>query len=597
MKETKNRSEIEETYKWDLTSMISNDLEVEKLYKSIENLSNEVVTYKGHIMDSSETLYNFFKLINELNRIHENLYVYSNMLCDQDTTNIENQTRKARIDKLGEIVNEKMSFILPELLESSYDVVQTYIEENKELELYRFELEKTFRYKNHVLSKEEEEIVTQASNAMGTGSDAFYNLDNADIHYGTIQDENGKEIELTNSNYISFMNSLNREVRKNAFEKMYIFWEKHKNTTASLLKGQIKENFFDSKVHKYNSPLEESLFSDNIEKKVYTNLIDTIHKHLDKFHRYMRVKRDALEVDQLHMYDIYVELVKEKPKEIPFEEGKDIMFEALKPLGKQYIEDAKKAFIERWVDVYPNKGKKSGAYSWGSYDSYPYLLLNYSNNSDSVSTMAHELGHSMHSYYSIKNQDYLYYQYPIFLAEIASNVNEMLLDDYLYKTATTDDERKLYLSSFLDKFRGSIFRQVQFAEFEMLMHDKEEQGIPLTEEEFSSTYYELNKLYYGDDVVSDELIRYEWERIPHFYTSFYVYKYATGLAAAIAIVSKLLEGDEGFRDKYLEFLSSGGSDYPLDILKKLGIDMTTSEAIEKAMEMFDNKLNELIKLV
>jgi oligoendopeptidase F len=377
---------------------------------------------------------------------------------------------------------------------------------------------------------------------------------------------------------------------------MYHYWESLKNTVASTYKGQIKENFFSSEIRKYENPLEQSLYADHIDPSVYYNLIDTVHKNLDKMYEYVDLRKKILKVDELHMYDVYVDLCEEEAKQIPFLEGKKILFEALKPLGETYLKDLEKAFTERWIDIYPNDGKKSGAYSWGTYDSYPYLLLNYNDTVDSISTMAHELGHSMHSYYS-KSQDYLYHQYPIFLAEIASTVNEILLNDYLYQNAKTKSEKMLYLNEFLDKIKGTLYRQTMFAEFEMKMHDKYQKGIPLTEEEISSTYYELNKLYFGPNMISDELIRYEWERIPHFYTSFYVYKYATGISAAVTFASDILNHVEGATERYLEFLHSGGSDYPLEILKKAGVDMTCGKAVEKALDMFETKLHELKDLI
>ena len=314
-------------------------------------------------------------------------------------------------------------------------------------------------------------------------------------------------------------------------------------------------------------------------------------------YQYVDLRKQILGVDELHMYDVYVDLCEEEAKPIPFEEGKQIVFDALKPLGETYLKDLNKAFEERWIDIYPNTGKKSGAYSWGTYDSYPYLLLNYNDTVDSVSTMAHELGHSMHSYYSNQNQEYLYHNYPIFLAEIASTVNEILLNDYLYKNAQSKSEKMLYLNEFLDKIKGTLYRQTMFAEFEMKIHDKYQAGIPLTEEEFSNTYYELNKLYFGPNMISDEEIRYEWERIPHFYTSFYVYKYATGISAAIAFASDILNHVDGAVDRYLTFLKSGGSNYPLEILKNCGVDMTSEEPIQKALDMFEQKLQELKKLI
>jgi oligoendopeptidase F len=317
---------------------------------------------------------------------------------------------------------------------------------------------------------------------------------------------------------------------------------------------------------------------------------------MELIYDYMDIRKKLLKLDELHMYDIYVDLVENKNNKIPFEKGKEILFEALKPLGDKYLSDLNKAFDEKWIDIYPSEGKRSGAYSWGCYDSYPYLLLNYNDTVDAVSTMGHELGHSMHSYYS-KKQNYVDSNYPIFLAEIASTVNEVLINDYLYKNAKTKEEKIFYLTDFLETVRTTIYRQTMFAEFEMIMHEKEQNGIPLTEDELSNTYYDLNKLYYGDNVISDDLIRYEWSRIPHFYTPFYVYKYATGLSAALSIASRILDGDEKTKENYLEFLSSGGNNYPLEILKKVDVDMTTSKSIEEALSMFKEKLENLKELI
>lgn len=597
MGKEKYRSEIDDKFKWDIEKMFSNKDEIENAVSEVDKISEQILLYKGKIMSSGLNLYELYELLNTYNRKMMNLYVYSHMLCDSDTKNTENQALKMKIDSLYEKTSEKISFILPEMLEKNYDEVLNLISEEPKLELYRFDLEKTFRYKEHTLSKELEEIVTKANNTFGGCEEVFYNLDNSDIHLGFITDESGNQVELTNSNYAKYMISKNREVRKNAFDNMYKYWEGIKNTIATTYKTQIKENFFNSSVKKYNSPLEMSLFYDNIDISVYHNLIKTVHKNLDKMYDYVNLRKKVLNVDELHMYDVYVDLCKDVPKDIPFEEGKNIILEALKPLGEQYINDLRKAFDERWIDVYPNIGKKSGAYSWGTYDSYPYILMDYDNTIDSVSTMAHELGHSMHSYYSRKTQEYIYHDYPIFLAEIASTVNEILLNDYLYKNAKTKEEQILYLNEFLDKIKGTLFRQTMFAEFEMLMHDKYANNVSLTDEEFSNTYYELNKLYFGDNMVSDDLIKHEWKRIPHFYSSFYVYKYATGISAAIAIASDILNGVDGAKEKYLEFLSSGCNGYPLDILKKAGVDMTTSEPIEKALDMFDKKLQILKKVI
>lgn len=591
-KTVKARIEVEKKYQWDLEKMVENK-SFDQMVEEVKEKTKEIKKMQNHIMDSSETLLRYLKVSDELDRTLEQIYVYAHMLCDQDTTNTQSVELKLKTETLNDEVNEALSFVRPEILNCNYETVLNYEKEKKQLEEYHFALESLFRYQDHTLSEKEEAIIASASNAFGACDDIFYNLDNADIHLGLIKDENGEEVELTNSNYGYYMTRLDRRVRKEAFEAMYAYFKGLKNTMAATLKGQMKENFFYSKVRNYQSPLEASLFQDNIDRSVYQTLIDTVHEHMDLMYDYMKLRKKVLGLDEMHMYDVYVDLVKESPKEIPFEEGKELVINALKPLGDDYIRDLNKAFTERWVDIYPNKGKKSGAYSWGTYDSYPYLLLNYNETSDSVSTMAHELGHSMHSFYSNNNQTFVNHQYPIFLAEIASTVNEVLLNQYLYDHAKTKDEKILYLTEFLDKVRTTIYRQTMFAEFEMIMHEKEQNGVSLTEKEFSNTYYELNKLYYGNDMISDDEIRYEWARIPHFYTSFYVYKYATGLSSAITLAFDILNKKEGAKERYLEFLTSGGSDYPLEILKKAGVDMNGKEPIEKALAVFEQKLKEL----
>jgi oligoendopeptidase F len=590
--EYKTRQEVPNEFKWDLSKMYSNMDEIESDIKEVHSLTQQILDYKSHIMDSSKTLYDFLKLTEKQDRILSKLYVYSKMNLDVDTKDNKSKALKMKIDKLNEGLSEKYSFIEPEMLETDYDTVLKYIDENDDLKEYKFYLESIFRFKPHTLSLAEEEIYAKALNSMGNCSEVFSNINNADINLGTIKDEEGNEVELTSSNYGIFMKSKNRDVRIAAFNGMYNYYKSLKNTLSSALVGEIKESAFITNVKKYNSTLERSLFADNIDISVYNNLIETIHKNMNLMYDYMDIRKKLLGLDELHMYDIYVDLVDCDSDKIPFEEGKKILFEALKPLGDKYLNDLNKAFEEKWIDIYPSNGKRSGAYSWGCYDSYPYLLLNYNDTVDAVSTMGHELGHSMHSYYS-KKQNYVDSNYPIFLAEIASTVNEVIINDYMYKNAKTKEEKIFYLTDFLDSVRTTIYRQTMFAEFEMIMHDKEQKGVPLTEEEISNTYYELNKLYYGENVVSDDNIRYEWSRIPHFYTPFYVYKYATGLSSALSIASRILSGDIETRDNYLEFLSSGGNDYPLNILNKVGVDMTKPKPIEEALNMFKEKLEEL----
>lgn len=594
MEKLKDRSTIDNKFKWDLTKLFNNVDEFQKSYDEINFLVKKVASYKGKIMLNSDNLYSFYQDYEKLNRFLDKHLMYAYLSYDSDTTNEEYKMLKLKIDKLCENINDELSFISSEIVSIPYEKVEEYLKENDKLKFYEFDLKQLFKYKDHTLNEKEEEIITKACNAMGTSSEVFNCLDNTDVSFNDFVVD-GKTYELNNANYISYLNSRNREIRKKAFENLYEYYKNHINTLATCFRGNIKEDYFISNVRKFDNPLEQSLYADDIKKEVYTNLIRTVHDNLNKVYDYFDLRKKILKLDELHMYDIHVDLIEEESKNVPFEEGKEIIFEALKPLGQNYLEDLKKAFLENWIDIYPNKGKKSGAYSWGCYDSYPYLLLNYHNDIDSVSTMIHELGHSMHSYYTNKNQEYTYSGHSIFLAEIASTVNEVLLNHYLYEHAETKEEKILYLTEFLDKVRTTIVRQTMFAEFEMIVYEKEQNNIPLTVEELNNTYYELNKLYFGNNVISDDDIKYEWSRIPHFYSSFYVYKYATGLSAAISIVSDILKTNDA--SKYLEFLASGTSDYPLEILKRTGVDMTTTEPIEKAFEMFEEKLNKLKELI
>ena len=594
--DNKKREEISNEFKWDLSKMFSSIEELESATKDLKELVDKVKKYQGKIMESSTSLLNFYKDYEVMERLLEKIVIYSRLLCDTDTSNSSYQELKMKNDKISEDISNELSFIKSEMLDVDYDKVLKYIEEEPKLEEYRFDLEQTFRYKEHVLSKELESIITKANNTFGTGYEVFYNFDNADINLGYIKDEEGNSVELTNSNYVKYMNSKNREVRKNAFTNMYKYFKSFKNTIAASLKGNIKENFFESDVHKFNSPIEESLFSDNINLSVYNSLIDSIHKGLPKMYEYMELRKKALNLDELHMYDIYVDIIDSIDIKIPFEEGKKILFEALAPLGDQYIKDLDKPFEDHRIDIYPNKGKKSGAYSWGCYDSYPYLLLNYNDTIDSVSTMGHELGHSMHSYYSDNNQTYINHNYPIFLAEIASTVNEVLINDYLYKHAKTKEEKILYLTEFLEKVRTTIYRQTMFAEFEKRAHDYVDNGGVVTSDYLNNMYYELNKDYFGNNVVVDENIKYEWLRIPHFYSPFYVYQYATSLSIACYVAENILNGTPGFKEKYLELLKAGGKDYPLELLKIIDINLDDTKVFDSANNMFNKTLDEFIEI-
>ncbi len=583
-------------YKWDIQKMIKDKEEFNRLIDSVKDDVNKIISMKGSILSNKDTLTNYLEVIERLYRKLELVYTYAFMLCDTNTLDTEYQSLKLQAEAIYNEVGDKLSFVRPEILSKDIEYINKLLEQSSYLKQYKLSFLKFFRYKKYTLSEKEEILLSKISNILDKSSDTFYNLNNADIKLGTIKGDDGKRIILTNSNYNKYVSSSNREVRKSAYNTLYKYYKNHKNTIASLLKNKIEENVTISKIRGFNSPLEQSLYQDNIDVKVYLSLIDKVHDNLDTMYEYMNLRKEILHLDKLNMYDIYVNLTSEPCKKIPYEEAKNIVIASLEVLGEDYVCNLEKAFSERWIDVYPKKGKKSGAYSWGCYDSYPYLLLNYEEDLDSLSTLAHELGHSMHSYYSKNNQIYEYANYPIFLAEIASTVNEILLNEYLYKNAKTKEEKLLYLNEFLDKVRTTIYRQTMFAEFEKIMHDKAQQGIPLTEYEFSNTYNNLNKLYYGDSIV-DDLIRYEWMRIPHFYTSFYVYKYATGLSCAIYIAYSILNGNTIVRDNYLKFLSKGSNGYPLDILKEVGIDLTTGEVIDKALNIFKEKLEEFKNLI
>lgn len=590
------RKDIKEEDKWDLTKYFKNQKEYDSMYEKTKELVNKMVAMKGHIYDN---LYDFYELDSEISKNEETLYVYSYLMYYEDTNNSKGADLKNRADYLDEWISEQVSFVRSELLSKSYAYVKKLIKQDKRLEKYAFSIEKLFRYKKHTLSEREEKIISLASNAFGTGDNAFSSLDNSDAKFGTIN-INGEDIELNHSNYIKLVSDKDRNIREKVFKQYYKFFIDHKNTIAEMYKGQVKEDIFSSKVRKFSSPLEQSLFSDDISEDVYRNLIKTIHDNMKPMYEYMDFRKKYLGLDKLHMYDVYVDLIDGETRKFTFDEAKDIVLDAVKPLGDKYVNDLSKAFADRWIDKYPNDGKRSGAYQWGSYGVTPYVSMNFEGTEDSVSTLGHELGHAMHSYYSDNNQPYHYAQYPIFLAEIASTVNEVLINDYMIKHASNTQEKLLYVTSLLDKIRTTIYRQTMFAEFELIIHEEALKGIPLTTDYLADTYMNLNKLYFGPSVISDEEIKYEWSRIPHFYTPFYVYKYATGLASALAIASDILNGKKGAQEKYLEFLKSGGSKYPLDTLKACGVDMTTSEPIKKAVKIFEDNLNlarELVKKV
>lgn len=579
---------------WNLSKIIKNNKEFDSLISECECLLNKLIKYKGKITKSSKSLLEFLKLNDELNRKYEKLYVYSYLNYYSDLTNSKFKDLTLKVNNLGEKISVGLSFVQPELMECEYDTIKSYISENEALEEYSFALEKTYRYKSHTLGKSEENIISMATNAMGLCDEAYSALNDADIKLDSIKNEKGKKVILNQSNYSVYIKSKSSKVRKSAFMSMYKYYENHINTISNLYLGDIKERYFVSNVRKFKSPLEKSLFSDNINVSLYNLLIDVVNENLLLLYRYLGIKKKALKLKEMHLYDVYAECVDVKEESISFEKCLETIYNALKPLGEEYLNDLKKGIKSGWIDVYPRKGKRSGAYSWGSYDTMPYLSINYENNYQSVDTLIHELGHSMHSFYSNKCNSYSDASYPIFLAEIASTVNEMLLTKYMLDTTKDKKLRRKYIFELLESIRTTIFRQTMFAEFEKNIYEKYSNGVSITALELNNSYLELNKKYFGDEVVIDEEIKYEWARIPHFYTPFYVYKYATGLIVSLIISDKLLN-EKGFKDKYIEFLSSGGNDYPLNILKKLGIDITKKSTMENAFKVFREYLDMLEK--
>lgn len=592
----KERKDIEEKFKWDLSSLYENEELWEKDFKKSKAITEEIINYKGKLEMSAENLYKVLKLSDDLGSIIENLYTYAKMKLDENTTEGKYQSLSDRAESLSVEISAKTSFIVPEIMSMGEDEVHEYVNSNHELKLYDQFLNELLRQKAHTLSEKEESIIAQTGELSNSPENIFSMLNNADMVFPKIKNEDGEEIEITHGNFIPFMESKDRNVRKNAFKSLYRTYNSYRNTFATSLSSEVKKNVFYSRVRKYDSALESALDENNISTSVYENLIKVVNENVDLMHRYIDIRKKVLDLDEIHMYDLYTPMIKNVDMNIKYEDAKQMMLEGLKPLGDDYLDIVKTGLDSNWIDVYENKGKQSGAYSWGTYDSNPYILLNYHDTLDNVFTLAHEMGHSMHSYYTHENQPYVYGNYSIFLAEIASTTNESLLIDNLLKNTDDKQERLFLLNHYLEQFRGTIFRQTMFAEFERDIHIEVENGGSLTADRLSEMYRELNKKYYGESVVIDEEIDIEWARIPHFYYNFYVYQYATGFAAAVDFSEKILK-DESIVEKYKTYLKSGSSDYPLEILKNAGIDMTTKKPVENAMKLFEELLNEMENLI
>ena len=589
-----DRNKIEEKYKWKIDTMYPSEAYIEKDIEKAKEYIEKVKEYKGKLSESKEVLYDALNISEKSSRVLQNLYVYTHMKQHEDTRINANQAIATKIEMLSTELSMATSYIVPEIISIDEKKLEEFFRCEK-LKFYKQYVDDIIREKPHTLSEKEEEILAAASDLSNVSENVYDMLSFADLEFPEIDDEKGNNVRITHSNFSTFLKSKNSTIRKNAFEALYSTYDRYKNTFASTLYGGIKSEIFYSKIRKYESALEASLFQDDISIDVYNNLIKSVNENLDTLNKYIEIKKKLLNLDEIHMYDLYVPLTDKFDMKIPYESAKDIILKALKPLGKEYLDIVKKAFDEGWIDVYENEGKQGGAYSWGSYDSNPYILMSYKDDLNSLFTLIHELGHSLHSYYSRNNQPYLYSSYKIFVAEVASTLNELLLINYLLENSNSKEERIYLLNYYLEQFRTTVYRQTMFAEFEKITHEKVESGEPLTSDEFTSIYYNLNKKYYGDSTVVDEQIGLEWARIPHFYSNFYVYKYATGFSAASALSQQILTEGQIAVDRYLEFLKSGGSEYPLVQLKNAGVDMEKKESVDKALELFSILVDKLEK--
>lgn len=581
---------------WDLTPLVKDEQDYEEKKAKVQNLSQAIVAMKGHILDSKENLKKFLELSEQEERIADILYIYVRLNYDEDTANSQAVSKRLEIEQLLNRLADDESFITSEFMKRDLKDLQPWLDEDETLHEYQLYFERLYRQKKRILSEQEEKIITKAMNAFGTPDDAFTSLDTTDATFGNVLLDDGTKVPLTQYNWPLFLENPSGSVRRRAFQTFYRFYEMHKNTFASLLKGNYQELEFIRDIRKYDSALEMALDESFIDKKVYTNLIHNVHQYMDLNVDYQKWKAKELGNSSYHLYDTYVPVVKLPEKKYTKEEAISLVLEALKPLKEDYLEHFKKILDSHSVDFYPNEFKHTGAYHWGCYDSPNYVLLNFNGSVDDVSTLAHETGHAVHSLYSKENNSFIYHSYGIFLAEIASTVNETLLSFYLLNHAQNNEEKKFYLCEFLDKVKATIYRQTMFAEFESMMSEKAQKKEPLTEEVISSTYYDLNKEYFKDSVIVDPEIRYEWMRISHFYSPFYVYKYATGLISAICIVKDIMDGKEGFVSKYLQFLKSGCSKNPLDILQLVDIDLTSDAPFQKAFTFIKECLEQLKNL-
>ncbi|HGL5643274.1 TPA: oligoendopeptidase F [Enterococcus faecium] len=597
VKQLPKREELPENLTWDLSKIFSSNQEFDEKYLELSEELKQSEKHKGTLDQGASQFLNAIEFVLRVYRQTEVIYVYAHLKNDQDTGNTDYQALYARASSLFSKVSEAVSWFEPEILQLSDDQIWQYFKEEPKLEVYRHYIQQIVDNRAHVLSAEQESLLAGAGEIFDASSDTFAVLNNADLVFPTIEGENGEIVQLSHGVYGQLLESTDRRVREAAFKGLYSVYEQFRNTFASTLGTHIKGHNFKAKVRNYSSAREASLSNNHIPESVYDTLVDVVNKHLPLLHRYMELRKRLLEVEKLHMYDLYTPVLGEAPITFTYEEAKEKALEALKPMGEEYMAIVEKAFSERWIDVVENKGKRSGAYSSGSYDTNPYILLNWHDTLDQLFTLVHEMGHSVHSYFTRSNQPYVYGDYSIFLAEIASTTNENILTEYLLETEKDPRVRAYVLNHYLDGFKGTVFRQTQFAEFEHFMHTEDEKGVPLTSEYLSDSYGKLNAKYYGPAVEEDPEIKFEWSRIPHFYYNYYVFQYSTGFSAASALAKKILNQEPEALENYLAYLKAGNSDYPVEVMKKAGVDMTQAAYIEDAMSMFEQRLNELEELI
>ena len=598
MTELITRQEVPLEKTWRLEDIFATDEAWDAEFIAVSDLVKDVDKFSGRLHESAENVLQALQARDEVYERAMKLYTYAHMRYDQDTTNSFYQGMNGRIQSLAATLSAKLAYLTPELLALDEATLQDFLQQNDKLALYRQHLAEIAQERKHTLPKEQEEILAQLAEVTSASSQTFGMLNNADLTFPLVTDPDGNEVRLTHGNYIKMLESSNRTVREQAFKAMYETYGNFKNTFASTLIGQVKRDNVNARIRNYDSARHAAMAANFIPENVYDQLIATINKNLPLLHRYVALRKKVLGVDELHMYDLFTQLVPEVEMPMPYEKAEEILVESLAPLGEEYQAIVKEGLANRWVDVMENKGKRSGAYSSGAYGTNPYILMNWQDNVNNLFTLTHEFGHSVHSYYTRKTQPYIYGDYSIFVAEVASTCNEELLNDYLLKTVTDDQQRIYLLNLWLDGFRSTVFRQTMFAEFELMIHKADQQGEALTADSLTEMYYDLNKKYFGDAVVVDQEIGLEWSRIPHYYYNYYVYQYATGQSAAVSLSKQILEEGEPAVKRYIEnFLQAGCSDYPINVLQAAGVDMSTAKPIEDACAVFEARLNELEQLI